>query len=581
MYQVTTFSNRLYADENSLSNEIIAEIEDTIYKFNNMKFSTYNLLFNKEVNNEKYVNTVCGKSGHVYTKYKFNTSDYYVNSVVNLAKGMIKSESSNRKNYIEETNEKIKTVEDNIQNTQNKLDKFIDFRAGFILARKFILENKNHYMINDIIKELDAVDKLITVTIDKIIVSKPFAKDKDIYGWFAFEYNYLNPKIANLRNQLSGYKYRLNILKEKLEKLHIPKHSIFGTKHKMVQYCRGNISKDELMKQKYKSFEISGRNDSIYGNFVFKPTYNHDTDSFDFNITAMSGNIISINNVKFPYRQKELIEILTTNRIAGHRGNENIKGNSLCFGIVHKYDNNDRYYYQITLTLDIEKPKEIKKEDDNAVLTSTNTTQNKKFRGRNLKYINYNTSTGIIGVDFNYGHIDMTELDGKGNLLYYKTIYYDLDFNSQKNEESLRKALNEVGEYAKSKGKIIAVEDINLYKSNFKASKDKKRQKVLNYTLHRLPYSRYLEIVDYLRIKFGLDIIKVKPAYTSIIGKLKYSYTYKLNIHIAASYVIGRRALGLKEKPLSCFNKLLLKKKNYIHKTEWGKWSYLNKIITV
>ena len=581
MYQVTTFSNRFYVDENSLSNEVIAEIEDTIYKFNNMKFSTYNLLFNKEVNNEKYIDTVCGNSDHVYIKYKFNTSDYYANSALNLAKGMIKSESSNRKNYIEETKEKIKTVENNIQTTQDKLDKFINFRASFILARKFILSNKKHNMIDDIITELNSVDKFICITIDNIIVSKPFTKDKDIYGWFAFEYNYLNHKISNLRNQLSGYKYRLNILKEKLEKLPIPKHSIFGSKRKMKQYCRGDISKDELMKQKYKSFEVGGRNDSIYGNFVFKPTYNFDTDSFDFNITAMSGNIISINNVKFPYRQKELIDILTTNKIAGHKDNENVKGKSLCFGIVRKYDNNDRCYYQITLTLDIEKQKEVKKEDDNIKLTSADITTNKIFKRRNLKYINYDTSTGIIGVDFNYGHIDMTELDSKGNLLYYKTIYYDLDFNSQKNEESLRKALDEVGEYAKKKGKAIAVEDINLYKSNFKASKDKKRQKLLNYTLHRLPYSRYLEIVDYLRIKFELDIINVKPAYTSIIGKLKYSYTYKLNIHIAASYVIGRRALGLKEKPLSCFNKLLLKKKNYIHKTEWSKWSYLNKIITV
>lgn len=36
----------------------------------------------------------------------------------------------------------------------------------------------------------------------------------------------------------------------------------------------------------------------------------------------------------------------------------------------------------------------------------------------------------------------------------------------------------------------------------------------------------------------------VNPAYTSIIGKEKYSENKKLNVHTAASYVIGRRALN-------------------------------------
>ena len=54
--------------------------------------------------------------------------------------------------------------------------------------------------------------------------------------------------------------------------------------------------------------------------------------------------------------------------------------------------------------------------------------------------INQDKSTGIVAIDFNYGHLDMTELDVKGNLLNYKTIYYDLHFNSKQNELSLRKA---------------------------------------------------------------------------------------------------------------------------------------------
>ena len=71
-------------------------------------------------------------------------------------------------------------------------------------------------------------------------------------------------------------------------------------------------------------------------------------------------------------------------------------------------------------------------------------------------------------------------------------------------------------------------------------------------------------------------INEVKPNFTSIIGKLKYSNNMKLNTHISASYVIGGRAMNFKEKPLSSQNLLLI---NVINKSEWAKWSYLNKAL--
>ena len=56
---------------------------------------------------------------------------------------------------------------------------------------------------------------------------------------------------------------------------------------------------------------------------------------------------------------------------------------------------------------------------------------------------------------------------------------------------------------------------------------------------------------------------------------LKYVNKYKLSTHIAASYVIARRALRFKEAPLKSHNKYLTK---IINSSEWKKWSYLNKI---
>ena len=43
-------------------------------------------------------------------------------------------------------------------------------------------------------------------------------------------------------------------------------------------------------------------------------------------------------------------------------------------------------------------------------------------------------------------------------------------------------------------------------------------------------------------------MIEVQPAFTSILGALKYQDMFSLSIHNAAAMVIGRRGMGLKER---------------------------------
>ena len=49
-------------------------------------------------------------------------------------------------------------------------------------------------------------------------------------------------------------------------------------------------------------------------------------------------------------------------------------------------------------------------------------------------------------------------------------------------------------------------------------------------------------------LRNGFQVKKVNPAYTSVIGRFKYSKKYGLNVHEAASFVIGRRGLSYDEK---------------------------------
>jgi uncharacterized small protein (DUF1192 family) len=52
-------------------------------------------------------------------------------------------------------------------------------------------------------------------------------------------------------------------------------------------------------------------------------------------------------------------------------------------------------------------------------------------------------------------------------------------------------------------------------------------------------------------------LIKVNPAYTSVIGKLKYAPIYRIDKDVASAYVIARRGLGFKESLPKNYRKLL------------------------
>jgi cell division ATPase FtsA len=55
----------------------------------------------------------------------------------------------------------------------------------------------------------------------------------------------------------------------------------------------------------------------------------------------------------------------------------------------------------------------------------------------------------------------------------------------------------------------------------------------------------------------GVEVVEVNPAYTSIIGMLKYAPQLSIDKDIAGAYVIGRRASGFREDMPENYEKLL------------------------
>lgn len=155
------------------------------------------------------------------------------------------------------------------------------------------------------------------------------------------------------------------------------------------------------------------------------------------------------------------------------------------------------------------------------------------------------SSYGCIGLDFNDGHIELSETDDKGNLVGIKT--YPLKFHGTggKAENEMRTIISEIGKYAASVGKDIVKEDLSFVKKKSKTSKAKtKHGKDYNRMLHTLDYARYEDALKNMVARYGIRLIKVNPAYTSKIAKQKYCNQKKISVHSGAAYVIARRGQG-------------------------------------
>jgi cell division ATPase FtsA len=68
---------------------------------------------------------------------------------------------------------------------------------------------------------------------------------------------------------------------------------------------------------------------------------------------------------------------------------------------------------------------------------------------------------------------------------------------------------------------------------------------------------KFLQKLKRVAMLKGVEIVEVHPAYTSVIGMLKYAPQLNIDKDIAGAYVIGRRALGFKEDTPENYEKLL------------------------
>jgi IS605 OrfB family transposase len=178
-------------------------------------------------------------------------------------------------------------------------------------------------------------------------------------------------------------------------------------------------------------------------------------------------------------------------------------------------------------------------------------------------------SKGVIGIDVNARpfHLALAEVSSDGNLQSYKSIYLShiLKYKNRSRKEYEEWLIaHEVIRFAKEKGKAIAIEDIGNLPKGKRGDGKAKLRKILQF----FSYRRILKKIESLATQEGIEIVKVNPAFTSVIGMMKYCPQYFIDKDIAGAYVIGRKALGFKEEIPENYKKLL-KSQIYIQYALW------------
>ncbi len=171
--------------------------------------------------------------------------------------------------------------------------------------------------------------------------------------------------------------------------------------------------------------------------------------------------------------------------------------------------------------------------------------------------VKYTKENGVIAIDTNASpiHLAIAEVSKTGELLSYQTIslhhLLELSQNSKDHQEWI--LAHKIVDLAIQKSKAIAIENLKKLKKGKRG--DGKAE--LRKRLHNWNAKKFLRKLKRVVMLKGVEIIEVQPAYTSIIGMLKYAPQLNIDKDIAGAYVIGRRALGFKEDMPENYEKLL------------------------
>ena len=153
---------------------------------------------------------------------------------------------------------------------------------------------------------------------------------------------------------------------------------------------------------------------------------------------------------------------------------------------------------------------------------------------------------GAVGVDINADHLAVCETDASGNYIHaFSVPLVTYGKSAHQAEAVIGDAVAQAVAYAHEVGKPIVIEKLDF------------RQKKAVLEGESRKYSRMLSSFSYGKVKSyfmsrgyrqGVEVHQVNPAFSSVIGRVKFMERYGLSVHQAAALVLARRLLGCSER---------------------------------
>lgn len=510
-------SARIYMDELSSVEQDMVRL--TFLRYNRMKEWYYNQSYN-----EKYLGipfAVDGKTEtallkeHYRVLYGGKLSDYYVTSLFSSVNGMRKSQK-----------ELLKLAEqERMQRQENRREKADSLKERLVRmqAGKDWLKAFGRYLAGKGTEpKAPSVQKQgFTCSSGKLfyrgkknqlVEAEPFVYERE-----------LEKRIRQTKAHIAQIEDKIRRTDEKAGR--IPSRITFGSKKQYKKKDTLSLTGKELRAwhqerdfARNRIVNFSGRAVSPDGNYLCK----YDAEGHTLEVTMINGEKILFHEVHFPYRGEELAQYLKERK------------GSVGYMMERKKDGNGREYLIFKAALTVKKD-----------------------------YLNYSTSDGVLAYDFNYDHIAWADVSSDGNLIKAGVIPFTLDgLSSGHAKEILGVAVKKLVSLAVDRKKPIVREDLDFVRKKAQMEYREKRQ---NRKLSALTYSKAIAMVEARAFREDTAVLKVNPAYTSLIAKVKYMKLKNLPIHCAAAYVIGRRGMGFLEKLPSYLNCL-------VPKTQKNRW---------
>ena len=154
-------------------------------------------------------------------------------------------------------------------------------------------------------------------------------------------------------------------------------------------------------------------------------------------------------------------------------------------------------------------------------------------------------SLGAIGVDLNADHMAVTETDRSGNFVNtFSVPLVTYGKSAHQAEALIGDAVARVVEYARQARKPIVIERLDFQRKKAALEGESPGRSRM---LSSFGYGRMKAYVLSRGYRQGVEVYQVNPAYSSVIGRVKFMERYGLSVHQAAALALARRLLGCRE----------------------------------